>query len=97
MEVLLAVIGSSAMASIISGIFSLIKDRKSKDDGLEAGVRILLYDRIKHLCLKYCEVGHISSDDYEDLVKMHQVYHNNLHGNGFLDSEMTSVSQLPRH
>lgn len=97
MEVLLAVIGSSAMASIISGIFSLIKDRKSKDDGLEAGVRILLYDRIKHLCLKYCEVGHISSDDYEDLVKMHQVYHNNLHGNGFLDSEMSSVGKLPRH
>ena len=97
MEVLLAVIGSSAMASIISGIFSLIKDRKSKDDGLEAGVRILLYDRIKHLCLKYCEVGHISSDDYEDLVKMHQVYHSNLHGNGFLDSEMTSVGMLPRH
>lgn len=97
MEVLLAVIGSSAMASIISGIFSLIKDRKSKDDGLEAGVRILLYDRIKHLCRKYCEAGHISSDDYEDLIKMHQVYHNNLHGNGFLDSEMESVGELPRH
>lgn len=97
MEVLLAVIGSSAMASIISGIFSLIKDRKSKDDGLEAGVRILLYDRIKHLCLKYCEVGHISSGDYEDLVKMHQVYHNNLHGNGYLDSEMANVGKLPRH
>ena len=97
MEVLLAVIGSSAMASVISGIFSLIKDRKSKDDGLEAGVRILLYDRIKHLCLKHCEVGHISADAYEDLVKMHQVYHNNLHGNGFLDSEMTNVGKLPRH
>lgn len=97
MEVLLAVIGSSAMASVISGIFSLIKDRKSKDDGLEAGVRILLYDRIKHLCLKYCEEEYISSGDYEDLIKMHQVYHNNLHGNGFLDSEMASVDRLPKH
>lgn len=97
MEVLLVVIGSSAMASIISGIFSLIKDRKSKDDGLEAGVQILLDDRIKHLCLKYCEAGHISLDDYEDLIKMHQVYHNSLHGNGFLDSEMESVGKLPKH
>lgn len=97
MEVLLAVIGSSAMASVISGIFSLIKDRKSKDDGLEAGVRILLYDRIKHLCLKYCEVGYISSGDYEDLIKMHQVYHSSLHGNGFLDSEMANVGKLPKH
>ena len=96
MEVLLAVIGSSAMASVISGIFGLIKDRKSKDDGLEAGVQILLYDRIKHLCLKYCEEGCISSGDYEDLIKMHQVYHNNLHGNGFLDSEMASVGRLPK-
>ena len=96
MEVLLAVIGSSAMASVISGIFGLIKDRKSKDDGLEAGVQILLYDRIKHLCLKHCEAGYISSGDYEDLIKMHQVYHNNLHGNGFLDSEMASVDRLPR-
>ena len=97
MEVLLAVIGSSAMASIISGIFSLVKDRKSKNDRLEAGVRILLYDRIKHLCLKYCEAGHISTDDYEDLLKMHQVYHNNLNGNGFLDAEMASVGKLPKH
>lgn len=94
-ELLLAIFGSSATAALVSGIFGLLKDHKKKDDGLEAGVRILLYDRIKHLCNKYCEMGSITEDEYEDLVKMHSVYHNSLRGNGYLDDAMNRVSKLP--
>lgn len=94
-ELLLAIFGSSATAALVSGIFGLLKDHKKKDNGLEAGVRILLYDRIKHLCNKYCEMGSITEDEYEDLVKMHSVYHNSLRGNGYLDDAMNRVSKLP--
>lgn len=96
MEVVLSILGSSALAALVSGIFNLIASRKKKDSGLEAGVRILLYDRIKYRCLKYIERGSVTTDEYEDLVRMHEVYHNSLNGNGFLDTEMNSVKALPR-
>lgn len=96
MEIALAVIGSSALASLISGIFSIIATNKKKDSGLEAGVRILLYDRIKYLGNRYIEQGWISTDSYEDLKKMHEVYHGPLNSNGFLDDTMERVKQLPR-
>lgn len=97
MDILLAVLGSSAMASLVSGIFNLITTKKAKDDSLEAGVRILLYDRIKHLSTKYIEQKYVTADALEDLVKMHNVYHNALKGNGFLDDIMAQVKKLPIH
>ena len=97
MEIVLAVLGSSALAAIISGIFGLIGNRQQKESGVEAGVRILLYERIKFLGMHYAEKKYVSNDDYEDLIKMHQVYHNALKGNGFLDDIMEQVKKLPRH
>lgn len=97
MEIVLAILGSSALAAIISGIFGLIGSRQQKESGVEAGVRILLYERIKFLGTRYVEKKYISNDDYEDLLKMHQVYHNALKGNGFLDDIMEQVKKLPRH
>lgn len=96
MELILCVLGSSALAALISGLFNLALTKQKKESGLEAGVRILLYDRIKHLCLKYGERGYVTHDEYEDLVKMHDVYHTSLKGNGFLDGEMHQVERLPR-
>lgn len=97
MDILLAVLGSSALASLISGIFSLAANRRKQESGVEAGVRILLYDRIKHLGTKYIEQGYITNDEYEDLVRIHDVYHNALGGNGFLDDIMNQVRRLSRH
>lgn len=96
MELILCVLGSSALAALISGLFNLASTKQKKESGLEAGVRILLYDRIKHVCLKYIERGYVTHDEYEDLIKMHDVYHTSLKGNGFLDGEMHRVEQLPR-
>lgn len=97
MEIILAILGSSALAAIISGIFSLLVSRQHKENGVAAGVRILLYERIKFLGTRYVEKGYVSNDDYEDLLKMHRVYHNPLKGNGFLDDIMEQVKKLPRH
>mgnify|MGYP006947702712 FL=1 len=97
MEIVLAILGSSALASLISGVISLIANRKKQETGVEAGVRILLYDRIKHLGIKYIEREYITHDEYEDLGRMHDVYHNALNGNGFLDNIMEQVNELPRH
>lgn len=96
-QIFLAILGSSALASLISGVIGLIANRKKQETGVEAGVRILLYDRIKHLGIKHIEKGYITHDEYEDLGRMHAVYHNALNGNGFLDNIMEQVNELPRH
>ena len=56
--------------------------------------RTILYDRVKHLAKSYIKRGWISVEEYEDLKRMHQVYHDDLGGNGFLDAVMEEVRKL---
>ena len=58
--------------------------------------RTILYDRIKHLAKSYIKRGWISVEEYEDLKRMHKVYHDDLGGNGFLDSIMAEVDKLEK-
>lgn len=58
--------------------------------------RMILYDRIKHLAKAYIKRGWISVEEYEDLKRMHSVYHNELNGNGFLDNIMEEVNKLEK-
>lgn len=68
----------------------------SRLDGLEKAQKITMQDRIRWLATKYLEKGEISVADYKDLKTMHDIYHENLHGNGFLDDIMEDVSELPK-
>jgi hypothetical protein len=95
MELALAIIGSGALSALISGFFNLITSGKKKKGGVTAGTRILLYDRIKYLGRSYLRAGHIASEDLEDIIEMHKVYHTELGGNGYLDSIMEKVRRLP--
>ncbi|PWM20091.1 MAG: hypothetical protein DBX49_01175 [Clostridia bacterium] len=102
-EILTAVLGGSVGAALITGIFGIIKwymERKAqkndKEDDVKTALRMLLYDRIKHLGKAYIQKGEISIENLEDLMQMHKVYHNNLNGNGFLDDLMETVRSLPR-
>ena len=58
--------------------------------------RTILYDRIKHLAKAYIKRGWISVEEYEDLKRMHKVYHDDLKGNGFLDSIMAEVDKIEK-
>lgn len=93
-ELIIAVIGSGALSAVISGVFTLILRRKQREDGVSAGVRQLLYDRIKYLCKEHIARGYIASNDLEDLSRMHKIYHDDLDGNGFLDDLMAEVRRL---
>ena len=57
--------------------------------------RTILYDRIKHLGNSYLRRGSVSSEELADLIEMHRVYHDELKGNGFLDTLMEKVKALP--
>ena len=94
-EIIIAIIGSGAFSAIISAIVAFITGKRNKATGIEKGLQILLYDRIKYLCKKYISEGCISPEDLEDLSRMWDVYHTPLHGNGYLDSLMAAVKKLP--
>lgn len=95
MNILIAALSSSALAAVISGVFALLVARQKKGNGIEAGVRILLYDQIKYRGNHFIERGYVTRDEYEDLIKMHEVYHTALDGNGYLDNLMLEVNRLP--
>lgn len=58
--------------------------------------RTILYDRIKYLAKAHIKRSWISVEDYEDLKRMHKVYHDELSGNGFLDALMAEVDELEK-
>jgi hypothetical protein len=87
-------LGSSALAALISGIFAMVNNRRHKKTALEDGVQVLLYDRLKYLAKHYIGEGSIAPEDLEDIISMHDKYHN-LRGNGFLDKLMNQVKALP--
>ena len=95
--IVVAIISSGALSTLISGLFNLWQIRKKKQDGVREGIKILLYDRIKHLGKAYIERGYVTSDELEDLTTMHEIYHDpdGLNGNGFLDAIMRNVKSLP--
>lgn len=73
-----------------------INDLNKRLGGLERAQKITMHERIKRLAAKYCENGQISYSDYEIIKQMHEIYHNDLHGNGFLDAVMEDVDNLPK-
>ena len=105
-EIILAVLGGSALAALISQIGEYFRERKNhqeKDQDEESeDIKIikealcyLLYDRIRYLGEKYLENGTVDFDDRRILNNMHQVYHNKLGGNGDLDNLIKNVNKLP--
>lgn len=127
MDFLLAIIGGSCGAAIVTGLFGLVKwrlDRKAQKedraanskvadcsargeeirklktlvDALIVAERESLYDRIKYLAKAHIKKGWITVEDYEDLKRMHNVYHapELLNGNGFLDALMAEVDHLEK-
>lgn len=75
-----------------------ISDLRGLVNGLIIAERESFYDRIKHLAKEHIKKGWISVEDYEDLKRMHSVYHDpdKLNGNGFLDALMSEVDHLEK-
>lgn len=92
--IIVAVISSGLLATIINQICNLIIRRREEKNGLNRGIRIVLKDRLRFLCTRYIEQGWIYEDELEDLVSMHQCYHDTLKGNGYLDDLMKRVKAL---
>lgn len=104
-QLLTVILGGGFSAAFVSGFIQIVlwKLNRSAVKADKAGgnemhiknaLRILLYDRIKHLGRCYIERGYVTADELEDLIAMHECYHDDLDGNGFLDSIMAQVKNL---
>jgi hypothetical protein len=82
------------VASVCAARGKTIEDLSKMVSSLIVADRTILYDRIKHLAKSYIKRGWISVEEYEDLKRMHKVYHDDLEGNGFLDALMAEVAKL---
>ena len=71
------------------------QDREDVYSMTQKVLRMLLYVEIKQHAKVHIREGSISLEDLEDLIDMHDLYHDDLGGNGFLDNVMHQVRQLP--
>lgn len=93
-DLIIAIVASGVLSTLISNLFARSQRKKQKEDGVALGTRMLLYMQIKSQGLKYIEAGEITSDELEDLIEAHKIYHNELNGNGFLDNIMKQVGNV---
>lgn len=97
----LQILNSTTAGGLVAGITTILiwllnngkKESKSQQD-IKAALNVILCDRIKERCNVYISRGYIYLDEYEDLQRMNDVYHNSLHGNGFIKQAMHAVEEL---
>lgn len=109
-EILIAVLGGSALGSTLSALINQIgayisdrrrrKDHKEdttdkKEDALKQGMKLLLADKIQYLAIRFIEDNEITFQNRKMLNEMHKCYHNGLGGNGDFDTLMEKVNDLP--
>lgn len=105
-EIIIAVLGGSALSALITQVGNYISDRRKrkdavedktedKDAALKQGMKLLLADKLQYLGLKYIEEGEITFSNRKMLNDMHSTYHNGLGGNGDFDGLMKEVNELP--
>lgn len=92
--IVVAIIGSGILNTILN-YFIATSEKKNKDScNIQQALRLIMKDRLRFLCAEYIQQGWIYEDELEDIIVMHDLYHNDLNGNGFLDEVMDRVKNL---
>ena len=96
-QILLAVIGSSGVASVVVACLQRHWQKKDKGDAridaLVEAQQVMMIDRVRTLGKGYIEDGHISLSDKENLAAMYNAY-KALGGNGHLETIMAEIDRL---
>lgn len=93
MELLIAILSSSLVATLAQSLIRFIERRKDSGDASKKALMLLLYCKIKEKAEQYISNQSISQDDYHDVQMLHEAYHS-LGGDGFLDKLMREIEEL---
>lgn len=97
MTIMIAVLGSSGVASVVVACLQHHWQKKAaadtRIDALVAAQQVLMVDRIRHLGRGYIQAGYIGLPDKENLAGMYKAY-KALGGNGHLDTIMGEIDRL---
>lgn len=92
--VVVSIIGSGFLTTLLNHFLTQSSNKKNGEKEIKQAARLLMKDRLRFLCMHYIEQGWIYEDELEDIISMHNCYHNDLNGNGFLDKQMEKVNNL---
>ena len=92
--IVVAIIGSGVLNTLLNYWISSKDKKNNKDENANKALRLLMKDRLRSLCGHYIQQGWIYEDELEDIIAMHNCYHDKLKGNGFLDKQMSRVMSL---
>ena len=96
MEIILAVLGSGVISTIISCIFQIINEKKSKRTQFEEGMSLLLLSSLKRDARDLILQGSISKNDYDSFMATYKAY-KTLGGDGWADSVKEEVVTLRKN
>ncbi len=92
---IISILGSGALSALIAGIFNLINNKLKNRSGVAHASQLTLYNDIEHLIDKTAARGYINGEELRHLLEMHECYHDELGGNGYLDAKMNMAKALP--
>ena len=92
--IIVAIIGSGVLNTLITAAMTEREKKKNENCEVQNAIRLVMKDRLRFLCSHYIDQGWIYEDELEDLISMHNCYHNDLKGNGYLDELMKRVKNL---
>lgn len=92
--IIVAIIGSGLLNTLLGYLVSAHQKKQEENSDVNKALRLIMKDRLRFLCMHYINQGWIYEDELDDLIAMHNCYHNDLKGNGFLDSQMQRVKNL---
>lgn len=95
MEIILAVLGSGVISTIISCIFQIVNEKKSKMTQFEEGMSLLLLSSLKRDGKDLMAQGKVGKNDYDSFLATYKAY-KSLGGDGWADGIKAKVDMLER-
>lgn len=96
-QILLAVVGSSGVASVVVACLQRHWQKKDKGDAridaLVTAQQVMMIDRVRYLGRRYIAEGFITLADKENIAAMYSAY-KALGGNGHLETIMAEINRL---
>lgn len=95
MEIIIAILGSGVISTIISCLFQMRSEKKTKLDKFENGMSLLLLSAMKTTGKAILEDGVVSKNDYDSFCATYDAY-KSLGGDGWADGIKKQVDALEK-